>query len=190
MTGLCIVPFAIYYCSSWNDTLFNFFDSMIYHSWVTIVEFCTAYILYLASIISVSFSLFKIKKWISAELAEPFGRRWRCLKDGLFLVYLALICLIFGIDVAIGTLAIKLIQESPIAGDSVDLKYMEYNELLIIFTTLTFLATSFILAFMIKMSRAVWSSDLPEEEMNGKTSMMDREVAGGWFDRTKLDTNY
>ena len=82
LTGLCIVPFAIYYCSSWNDTLFNFFDSMIYHSWVTLAEFCTAYILYLASITSVSFSLFKIKKWISAELAEPFGRRWRCLKDG------------------------------------------------------------------------------------------------------------
>lgn len=61
---------------------------------------------------------------------------------------------------------------------------------MIVFTMLTFLTTSFILGFLIKMSRAVWSHELPEEEQNGKTSMMDREVAGGWFDTTRLDLEF
>ena len=62
--------------------------------------------------------------------------------------------------------------------------------LMIVFTMLTFLTTAFILGFLIKMSRAVWSQELPEEEHNGKTSMMDREVAGGWYDFLSLDINF
>ena len=51
------------------------------------------------------------------------------------------------------------------------------------------MATIFILVFMIKMSRARWSK-IPEEEADRKTTMMDREVAAGWFDKTRLDTEH
>ena len=60
---------------------------------------------------------------------------------------------------------------------------------LTLFTVTSSMATMFILVFMIKMSRAVWS-ELPEEEMDRKTTMMDREVAAGWFDKTRLDLSH
>lgn len=41
-----------------------------------------------------------------------------------------------------------------------------------------------------KMSKAVWSKKLPEEEVNRKTSQMDREVAAGWFDLMLIDMDF
>ena len=41
-----------------------------------------------------------------------------------------------------------------------------------------------------KMSKAIWSKKLLEEQNNKNTSQMDREVAAGWFDEMLLDRNF
>ena len=41
-----------------------------------------------------------------------------------------------------------------------------------------------------RMSKAIWSKKLKEEQNNKKTSQMDREVAAGWFDEMLLDREF
>ena len=91
-------------------------------------------------------------------------------------------------ETAIGLLDFSIInQDDKVASN--DGKWVLVNISYILFTISSFLATMFILIFMVKMSRAIWS-ELPDEEKSRKTSMMDREVAGGWFDKTRLDLDY
>ena len=59
-----------------------------------------------------------------------------------------------------------------------------------VYTAVNFVATMFALFMLEKMSKAIWSKKLTEEEKSGKTSQMDREVAAGWFDIMLLDTDY
>ena len=56
-------------------------------SFIIVVILCSPLILTPTAII---FGLCRIKKWIDSDLAEPYGRKWKCQKDGLFLVFLIL----------------------------------------------------------------------------------------------------
>ena len=59
-----------------------------------------------------------------------------------------------------------------------------------IYSAMNFLTTMHALFMFERMSRAVWSNMLPEEQKSTKTSQMDREVAAGWFDEMLVDTDY
>ena len=130
-------------------------------------------------------ALWRIKRWIKKELAEPHGRKWLCRRDGLFLIFLVLVCILFAVETFNGEQDFTSEEDKP---DTIEdeTKWELRNVWLTLFTVTSSLATMFILIFMIKMSRAVWS-ELPVEEMSRKTTMMDREVAAGWFDKTRLD---
>ena len=133
-------------------------------------------------------AILRIKRWIKRELAEPHGREWKCKKDGLFVIYLALVLILFMAETAIGLLDFSVINQDD-SVDSNEGKWVLVNISNILFTIFSFLATMFILIFMVKMSRAMWS-ELPDEEKSRRTTMMDREVADGWFDKTRLDLDY
>ena len=91
-------------------------------------------------------------------------------------------------ETAIGLLDFSVINQDD-SVDSNEGKWVLVNISNILFTIFSFLATMFILIFMVKMSRAKWS-ELPDEEKSRRTTMMDREVADGWFDKTRLDLDY
>ena len=59
-----------------------------------------------------------------------------------------------------------------------------------IYSAINFVAIMFALFMFERMSRAVWSKKLPDEDKSRKTSQMDREVAAGWFDIMLLDTDH
>ena len=61
--------------------------------------------------------------------------------------------------------------------------------LFLIFLVVGFITSTKIMFFIVKMSRNIWS-ELPEEEADLGISLMDREVAGGWFDRWRPDLNF
>ena len=68
--------------------------------------------------------------------------------------------------------------------------FYSFFEYYIAYTVINFVMTLFALYIFEKMSKAVWSKKLPEEELSRKTSQMDREVAAGWFDLMLLDMDF
>ena len=83
---------------------------MLHNTWVIYAELICSYVFSLCTIFAISFSLIRIKRWITLELAEPFGRKWLCLQDGLFVIYLVLVWLIFVVDIAIGVVGKKIAE--------------------------------------------------------------------------------
>ena len=83
---------------------------MDYNTWVIYASLICSYFFSLCTIIAISYSLVRIKRWITQELAEPFGRKWLCRQDGLFVIYLVLACLIFMVDIAIGVVGKRIAE--------------------------------------------------------------------------------
>ena len=53
-----------------------------------------AFFTYVPSFITlfvIVYALIRIKRWIETELAEPYGRKWQCKRDGLFIIYFILV---------------------------------------------------------------------------------------------------
>ena len=134
---------------------------------------------------AIIYSLIRIKKWIESDLSEPYGRIWKCKKDGLFVMFLVLTTLLHVVG-----LSCFLVGNNDFSDDSAFDHLIIWNSLMILLILIQSLITGFILFFLAKMSRAVWSRKLPLEESNRSTSFMDREVAAGWFDDTLLDLDY
>ena len=137
-------------------------------------------------------SIILIKRWIKVELDGI--RRWKWRIDGLFAIYLIFFTALFIVEVAI---LCWLLVTGLFSNLSYNVDYagkLEANHRIVslsmIYSALNFIITMHVLFMFEKMSRAVWSNMLPEEQKSSKTTQMDREVAAGWFDEMLVDTDY
>ena len=133
-------------------------------------------------------ALLMIKKWIKNELDDL--RRWKCKRDGLFVLYLLSFSVLAIIEIAF----FFLLAFTPIL-DTLDYDQTYHGNLIFVFMGFiyqqtNFFATVFALFMFERMSKAIWSKKLKEEQNNKKTSQMDREVAAGWFDEMLLDREF
>lgn len=85
------------------------------------------------------------------------------MKEGLFLIFLIICMMLFLTDASI--LALLSIADGEITG------YV--SVCLYILSIVSFLATCFVIWFLLAMSRVTWST-LPEEELNQNITFMDR----------------
>lgn len=53
----------------------------------------------------------------------------------------------------------------------------------------TVFTSLFMMIYMVKMSHNTWSV-LPDEQERTEVTLMDREVAAGWFDKVRPDANF
>lgn len=171
LVGIYVVPSATDYCIRfWNEeSLVEFLDIIKSGVWKTplIVLSSLIALINFASFIVVFMALLSIRSWIKTELAGL--RRWRWCHDGLFVIYLVMFALLTIVE---GLLAIIVYKLDPAVlfskySDAVIFYSVSFLNMFIyiaIYTVVNVMATIFAIFMFERMSHAVWSKKLQDEE--------------------------
>ena len=136
----------------------------------------------------------KVKAWINSVFLGD--RRWRCSVEGLFLIYLVLLLMLSLSELLIMIWLFNTdykefyLQLAKNWKVQLDNNYFQFFTAIMIYASLNFGMTVFVLHMLERMSHANWSEKLNESTESRQTSQMDREVAAGWFDLMLLDTDF
>ena len=138
---------------------FAFFEDLL----ETIVV--VAFLIQLVTLFSMIFGSIRIRRW-QKEWLEPHGHRPSCKKEGLFLIFLLLSMALFISDLV---MLVEYLLDHPttLGANSIHFKCF------IVYQSMSFVNTAFILWFLVAMSHMNWST-LPEEESNRSITFMDR----------------
>ena len=157
MMTILFIIFLILEFPMHNGFSMNHFDDHLGYAWFLLFMVLIPPLITIASIL---YALIRTKRWIKSELAEPYGRKWKCKRDGYFVVYFTLVLISYILSSA--NLMAQIFNEKY---KSTALHHV-WNILTIVDWISRLGATSFVLCFLAKMSRAIWSRRLPLEERN------------------------